>query len=75
MSRGDAQGARVIPGTSTVLHASDTPMSVRNKRKSGDIYLEWLTITAITDEAGEVKHYVGMFSDITPTASDAQKYT
>lgn len=33
------------------------------------IYLEWLTITAIKDEAGEVQHYVGMFSDITPRNS------
>ncbi|WP_245308341.1 PAS domain-containing protein [Halalkalibacter urbisdiaboli] len=36
-----------------------------NRRKNGDVYLEWLTISAIKNEAGEVKYYAGMFSDIT----------
>lgn len=35
-----------------------------NRRKNGEIYLEWLSITAIKNEAGEVKYYAGMFSDI-----------
>ncbi|MGG3468881.1 NarK/NasA family nitrate transporter [Neobacillus pocheonensis] len=34
---------------------------VWNKRKNNDIYREWLTITAIKDDAGETKNYVGMF--------------
>jgi len=36
-----------------------------NRRKDGEIYLEWLTITAVIDENEEVTHYVGVFSDIT----------
>jgi NNP family nitrate/nitrite transporter-like MFS transporter len=36
-----------------------------NKRKNGETYLEWLTISAIANEAGEVKYYAGLFSDIT----------
>jgi NNP family nitrate/nitrite transporter-like MFS transporter len=36
-----------------------------NRKKNGDIYLEWLTISAIKNDAGEVKCYAGMFSDIT----------
>lgn len=35
-----------------------------NKRKNGEVYLEWLNITAIKNDAGEVKYYAGMFSDI-----------
>ncbi|MDO3676227.1 MFS transporter [Paenibacillus ehimensis] len=35
-----------------------------NRRKNGDEYLQWLTISAIKNDAGEVKHYAGMFSDI-----------
>ena len=35
-----------------------------NRRKSGEIYLEWLSVTAIKNEAEEVKNYAGMFSDI-----------
>lgn len=36
-----------------------------NKRKSGMIYAEWLTITAVPDPDGHTTHYVGNFSDIT----------
>jgi diguanylate cyclase (GGDEF)-like protein/PAS domain S-box-containing protein len=35
-----------------------------NKRKSGEIYPELLTISAVTDAHGEVRQYVGLFSDI-----------
>lgn len=36
-----------------------------NRRKDGQNYLEWLTISAIKDDAGEVKQYAGLLSDIT----------
>ncbi|MDF1683717.1 MAG: diguanylate cyclase [Legionellaceae bacterium] len=36
-----------------------------NRRKSGDIYPQFLAITIIKDEYGELLHYVGVFSDIT----------
>lgn len=36
-----------------------------NRRKNGEIYPEWLTITTVKDEAGQVTHYVATFSDIT----------
>jgi len=35
-----------------------------NRRKNGEIYLEWLSVTAIKNDADEVKNYAGMFSDI-----------
>lgn len=35
-----------------------------NKRKSGEIYKEWLSITAIKDDLGETKNYIGLFSEI-----------
>jgi len=38
---------------------------VWNRRKNGEIYPEWLSISAIHDKAGRVTHYVGIFSDIT----------
>lgn len=37
---------------------------VRNKRKSGEVYYEWLTITAAKDTEGRVLNYVGVFADI-----------
>ncbi|WP_077624029.1 nitrate/nitrite transporter [Sediminibacillus massiliensis] len=36
-----------------------------NKRKDGKHYLEWLTINAIKDDAGETIQYAGVFTDIT----------
>lgn len=36
-----------------------------NRRKSGEVYPEWLIITAIKDDEGVVSNYVATFSDIT----------
>lgn len=36
-----------------------------NRRKNGEIYYEWLSITAIRDKLGELESYVSLFSDIT----------
>jgi diguanylate cyclase (GGDEF)-like protein/PAS domain S-box-containing protein len=36
-----------------------------NLRKNGELYLEWLTVSAVRDNAGLTTHYVGVFSDIT----------
>ena len=35
-----------------------------NRRKSGEIYPEWLTISAVVDAHGKLTHYVSTFSDI-----------
>lgn len=35
-----------------------------NRRKNGDIYPEWLMITAVMDESGETSHYIAIFSDV-----------
>lgn len=36
-----------------------------NKKKNGTIYPEWLTISPVKNEAGEIKNFVGMFSELT----------
>ena len=36
-----------------------------NRRKDGDVYPEWLTISAVEDERGRLTDYVGVFTDIT----------
>ncbi|MDP4170669.1 MAG: MFS transporter [Bacillota bacterium] len=40
-----------------------------NKRRNGEIYLEWLTISEVKNDAGEVKYYLGLFSDMTEQKS------
>jgi diguanylate cyclase (GGDEF)-like protein/PAS domain S-box-containing protein len=36
-----------------------------NRRKNGELYLEYLTITCVRDQEGVVANYAGIFSDIT----------
>jgi len=35
-----------------------------NRRKNGDVYPEWLTITAVYDDAHQLTHYVAVLTDI-----------
>ncbi|MBI5890299.1 MAG: PAS domain S-box protein [Nitrosomonadales bacterium] len=35
-----------------------------NRRKNGEIYPEWLTISAVKNAEGQTTHYVGTFSDL-----------
>ncbi len=36
-----------------------------DRRKSGEIFPKWLSITTVFDEAGKASHYVAIFADIT----------
>jgi diguanylate cyclase (GGDEF)-like protein/PAS domain S-box-containing protein len=44
-----------------------------NKRKNGDIYPEWLCITAITNPEGVITNYVGTFTDISQRKDDEER--
>ncbi|UGA39775.1 cache domain-containing protein [Chromobacterium haemolyticum] len=35
-----------------------------NRRKNGDIFPEWLNISVLQNEQGEISHYVALFTDI-----------
>ncbi|MDH4215933.1 MAG: EAL domain-containing protein, partial [Gallionella sp.] len=48
------------------LRATDSwTGEIWDKRKGGQIYPKWLTITAVKNKQGETTEYVGIFSDIT----------
>ncbi|MFZ4701685.1 MAG: PAS domain S-box protein, partial [Candidatus Methylumidiphilus sp.] len=36
-----------------------------NRRKNGEVYPEWLSITQVTDKHGRLSNYIGLFMDIT----------
>ena len=36
-----------------------------NRRKNGEVFPEWLSLSAIRDDAEKITHYVGTFSDVT----------
>jgi len=44
-----------------------------NRRKSGEIYPEHLTITAVKDECGRLSNYVATFTDITISKAASEK--
>lgn len=37
---------------------------VWNRRKNGEVYPEWLTISGVRDERGSITHYVAVFTDL-----------
>lgn len=50
---------------STLLEEGSWKGEVWNRRKSGRIYAELLTISAVKDNAGQTQNYVALFNDIT----------
>lgn len=49
----------------TIHESGSWQGEVWNRRKDGVPYAEWLQITAVKDNQGDVTHYVGSFADIT----------
>lgn len=49
----------------TIIGTGHWTGEVWNRNKEGEMYPEWLSISAITNEQGEVTNYVGISSDIT----------
>ncbi|MDX8376753.1 MAG: EAL domain-containing protein [Mariprofundales bacterium] len=46
---------------------------VWNRRKNGEIFAEWLTISSVRNDDDEVSQYVGIFSDITELKVSQEK--
>lgn len=44
-----------------------------NRRKSGEIYPQWLGISSVSDHSGKTLLYVGVFTDITDQKANEQK--
>ena len=48
----------------SLAHLGSWQGEVWNRRKTGEVYPEWLTISAVKDKTGRVTNYVATFSDI-----------
>lgn len=48
-----------------LLQKGEWTGEIWNRRKSGEVYPERLTISAVRDEGGELQNYVALFADIT----------
>lgn len=46
---------------------------VWNKRKNGEIYPEWLTISAVRDQNGNTTHYAAVFNDVTTVVRQQER--
>jgi diguanylate cyclase (GGDEF)-like protein/PAS domain S-box-containing protein len=46
---------------------------VQNRRKNGKPYTEWLTISAVRSEEGEITNYVAVFTDLTSAKQIEEK--
>lgn len=44
-----------------------------NRRKSGEVFPEWLTITAVRNTQGEITHYVSTLTDITELKQNEER--
>lgn len=44
-----------------------------NRRKNGEIYPEWLSVTAVRSSTGKVENYLAIFSDITLRKREEQE--
>ncbi|HIF18347.1 MAG TPA: diguanylate cyclase [Cycloclasticus sp.] len=51
-----------------VLTTGQWSGEVWNKRKNGEAFVQQLTINTVNNEENHVKHYIGMFSDVTERA-------
>lgn len=57
----------------TLLGVGHWRGEIWNRRKNGEIYPQWCTISTVRDSAGVITHFVGVFSDVSNTkAAQAQ---
>lgn len=49
----------------SVINQGKWAGEIWDRRKSGELFPKWLSITAVRNEDGAVENYVGIFSDIT----------
>jgi diguanylate cyclase (GGDEF)-like protein/PAS domain S-box-containing protein len=56
----------------SLIHKGHWYGEIWNRRKSGEVYAEMLTITTVRDQQGQPQNYVALFSDITTAKVHAQ---
>ncbi len=65
MSSGRHDRSFYIEMWQRLLHTGNWAGEVFDRRKNGEIYPKWMTITAVKNDQQETTHYVAIFSDIT----------
>ncbi|MFZ4536627.1 EAL domain-containing protein [Propionivibrio sp.] len=57
----------------SIVNTGSWQGEIWNRRKNGEAYPEWLSVTAVKGEDGRVTHFVGTFTDITERKAAADK--
>jgi len=57
----------------TLISKGEWSGEIYNKRKNGEIYPEYLNISAVNDESGALTHYIAHFMDITEQKNTEEK--
>ncbi|EGV17605.1 bifunctional diguanylate cyclase/phosphodiesterase [Thiocapsa marina] len=57
----------------SILETGSWQGEIWNRRKSGEIYPQWLTISAVPGPGGQITHYVGTMTDITQRKADEEE--
>ncbi len=65
MSSGRHDRSFYIEMWQQLQHTGHWAGEIYDRRKNGEVYPKWLTITAVRNECQEATHYVAIFSDIT----------
>jgi diguanylate cyclase (GGDEF)-like protein/PAS domain S-box-containing protein len=62
----DAEDETLFQGVWPQVHqAGQWQGEARARRKNGEVFPQWMTVSAVRDERGAVTHYVLVFTDIT----------
>ncbi len=72
--RSDRQGPEFYRAIWKTLCEDDVWQGeIWNRRKNGEIFPEWLAISTIRNDKGEITHHVGVFSDISSLKHSQEK--
>ena len=47
---------------------------ILGRRKNGEVFPQWLTVSTATDKSGKITHYINLFSDITGKKREAARF-
>lgn len=74
MLKSDRQDAGFYPRMREILHRDNCWQGeIWNCRKNGEIYPEWLTVTAVVGKDGKITNYICAFFDITERKQAEEK--
>ncbi|MFZ5524166.1 MAG: EAL domain-containing protein [Pseudomonadota bacterium] len=74
MIKSDNEDEEFYPRMREILHRDNYWQGeIWNRRKNGEIYPEWLTITAVVGKDGEITNYIIAFFDITERKQAEEK--